>query len=71
MSDTSIGRAIEQFQETLKRMPRAMKCSECLLMNESLVDLGEPEKPRMVCLDCCKRALEAQKESVYSKAYEE
>jgi len=34
-------------------------CSECEWTNVSLLNLGEPGKPRMVCHGCCKRALEA------------
>ena len=34
-------------------------CSECRWTNVSLLNLGEPGKPRMVCHGCCKRMLEA------------
>jgi len=33
-------------------------CSECGWTNVGLINLGEPEKPRMVCMGCCKRAIE-------------
>ena len=34
-------------------------CSLCNWTNVSLINLGEPNKPRMVCQGCCKRAVEA------------
>ncbi len=34
-------------------------CSECNWTNVSLINLGEPGKPRWVCHGCCKRTLEA------------
>lgn len=34
-------------------------CSICNWTNVSLINLGEPNKPRMVCQGCCKRAVEA------------
>lgn len=37
----------------------ALCCSECGWTNVGLVNLGEPEQPRMVCMGCCKRAIEA------------
>lgn len=37
-------------------------CSICNWTNVSLINLGEPNKPRMVCQGCCKRALETMGE---------
>ena len=34
-------------------------CSECGWTNVSLMNMGEPGRPRMVCQGCLKRALEA------------
>ena len=34
-------------------------CSECGWTNVSLLNMGEPGRPRMVCHGCLKRALEA------------
>ncbi len=33
-------------------------CSKCNWTNVGLLNLGEPGKPRWVCLGCCKRAIE-------------
>ena len=37
-------------------------CSICNWTNVSLINLGEPNKPRMVCQGCCKRAVETMDE---------
>jgi hypothetical protein len=34
-------------------------CSVCSWTNVSLLNLGNPGTPRMVCIGCCKRAVEA------------
>lgn len=37
-------------------------CSICNWTNVSLINLGEPNKPRMVCQGCCKRAVDTMDE---------
>ena len=35
-----------------------IKCNECNWTNVGLINIGEPNSPRMICLGCVKRAIE-------------